>query len=110
MAIVDPPRQVRRYPIAVLLRYREDGASKWHVGETVNVSHTGILFRVGGAPPTLSKHLHIELALPLGGRAPVVRVRCTGHVVRARPSGFLGGGYEVAVAIEGYALERRLAG
>lgn len=110
MAFVDPARQARRYPIAVLLRYREDGGSKWHTGETVNISHSGVLFRVGGAPPVVTQRLHVELALPLNGGVPLAMVRCTGHVVRARPSGFLGGGYEVALAIDGYALKRRFVG
>jgi hypothetical protein len=69
-----------------------------------------MLFRVGAAPPRLTQRIELFLTLPLGHGAPVVRVRCKGHVVRAAPSGFPGGGYDVGVAIEGYALQSRLVG
>jgi hypothetical protein len=88
--------------------FREDGAVTWRKGATVNVSHTGVLFRVGGAPPRETQRLDFIVALPLDGRSPAAHVRCTGHVVRMEPCAFAGGNPAVAVSIDGYALERRL--
>jgi hypothetical protein len=97
----------RRFAITTSLVYREHGSLKWRTGATVNVSHSGVLFRIGGAPPPVAQRLDFVLALPLTGGSPAARVRCTGHVVRTEPSPFVEGGTAVAVAIDAYALEGR---
>jgi hypothetical protein len=104
----DAPRLARRFTISTPLWYREHGSPKWHPGVTINVSHTGVLFRVGGAPPQTGARVDIVLALPLKDGTPAVHLRCTGQVVRARPSGFLTGGAAVAIAVHEYAREDRL--
>lgn len=104
----DAPRLARRFTISTPLWYREHGSPKWRPGVTINVSHTGVLFRVGGAPSQTGARVDIVLALPLKGGIPAVHLRCTGQVVRAQPSGFLTGGAAVAIAIHGYAREGRL--
>jgi hypothetical protein len=100
-------RRGTRFAITTSLLYREHGTSKWQPGVTVNASHSGVLFRVRGAPPSPDRTLDFIVLLPLSGSSPATRVRCTGHVVRTEPSPFAGAGHVVAVAIDGYAIEGR---
>ncbi len=101
-------RRGTRFAITTSLLYREHGTSKWHPGVTVNASHSGVLFRVGGAPPGSERPLDFILTLPLNASPPAAHVRCTGHVVRTEPGPFAGAGHAVAVTIDRYALEGRL--
>ena len=102
------PRRGTRFAITTSLLYREHGTSRWHAGVTVNASHSGVLFRVGGAPPSPARTLDFILVLPLDSSSPAARVRCTGHVVRTAPSPIAGAGHAVAVAIDDYAIEGRV--
>ena len=101
-------RRGTRFAITTSLLYREHGTSKWHAGVTVNASHSGVLFRVGGAPPSPERPLDFILTLPLNVSSPAAHLRCTGHVVRTEPGPFAGAGHAVAVTIDRYALEGRL--
>jgi len=101
-------RQGIRFPITTSLLYREHGTLTWHPGSTVNVSRSGVLFRVGGEPPRPAQRMDFVFALPLNGESPPSHVRCTGRVVRTESGSLGAGGHAVAVSIEGYALEGRL--
>jgi hypothetical protein len=109
--LVTGPREHRRgtrFAIMTSLLYREHGTLKWHPGSTVNVSHSGVLFRVGGAPLRPAQRVDFVFELPLNGGSPPSHVRCTGRVVRTEPGSLEAGGHAVAVSIEGYALDGRL--
>ena len=101
-------RRGTRFAITTSLLYREHGTSKWHAGVTVNASHSGVLFRVGGAPPSPERPLDFILTLPLNVSSPAAHVRCSGRVVRTEPGPYEGAGHAVAVTIDRYALEGRL--
>ena len=104
------PRRGIRFAITTSLLYREHGTTEWHAAKTVNVSHSGVLFRVGGAPPSPAQRLDFIMALPLNGESAPAHVRGTAHVVRMEPNPLPGSGHAVAVSIDGYALEGRLPG
>jgi len=108
VAETDTRRGARRYPISAQLLYRGPGESAWHLGSTINVSRSGVLFRTDGTLPGAIDSLDFILTLPVNGAAPAPHVRCTGHVVRVAPEELLGGGHAVAVSIDGYAMEGRI--
>ena len=68
-----------RYPI----KYRIAGEERWSVGETVNVSRSGLLFTTARSLPVGSS---IELVILLddshGHRRPGLGVVCSGSIVR----------------------------
>jgi hypothetical protein len=100
-------RRARRFPITTALQYRERGTRRWQRGRTVNVSRTGVLFQPDDPLPLSARALDFVVSLPLGGGLPPPRVRCVGRIVRRAFAGFGGALSEVAVAIDGWALEGR---
>ena len=100
-------RQATRYPIAARMLFRGQGESPWRVGESINVSRSGVLFRADGALPGQDASLDFILTLPVSCDALATRVRCRGHVVRIAPGTLAGRSHAVAVSIDGYALESR---
>ena len=100
-------RQSNRYPIAARMVFRGQGELPWRVGEIINVSRTGVLFRADGELPGQDASLDFILTLPVSCDALPPRVRCWGHVVRIAPGTLAGGSHAVAVSIDGYALEGR---
>ena len=108
MAEAGTRRRSRRFSIATSLLYREQGESAWRLASTINVSHSGVLFRPDGRAPGTGRTLEFVLTLPVNGATPQPHVRCTGRVVRIAPGELAGGGQAVAVSIDGYALEGRL--
>ena len=108
VAETDTRRRATRYPIAARVLFRESGESPWRVGSTINVSRSGVLFRADGEPPPTTHSLDFIVTLPLEGETLAPCVRCTGRVVRIAPGQAAGGGHDVAVSIDGYALEGRL--
>ncbi len=108
MVGMETHRRATRFPITTSLLYRERGEPEWRQASTINVSHSGVLFRPDGPLPAPDRVLDFVLALPLTGETPASHVRCTGRVVRVAPAEFVGGSSAVAVSIDGYALEGRL--
>jgi hypothetical protein len=75
---MDYTLRATRFPLKLLLRYRESGTIPWHTSYTENISRTGILFRAGqDIPIQTALEIHIEfpmfLNLTLICRGPVVR-------------------------------------
>ncbi len=66
-----------RYPFHFPLRYLKPGFSEWQKGETVNISHTGILFSAGETLPVDSE-LEIRVQFPNDAL-----LSCSGPVVRS---------------------------
>ena len=72
--------RAERFPLKIPLRYLEGGLSEWHEGETVNISHTGILFEAHKSLPVNSE-LDLELQL-----AKKTTLSCHGSIVRTQKS------------------------
>jgi len=71
-----------RYAIPIPIQFCEKGATEWIEGTSVNISHTGILFRSESnlVPGTL---LEMRIILPFEAAGKVrVSVLCWGPVVR----------------------------
>jgi hypothetical protein len=100
-------RRAKRFPIATTLLYRERGARRWHRGRTVNVSRSGVLFQPDEPVSVRARDLDFVVALPLGGGMPAPRVRCVGRIVRRAFAECSDPLSEVAVSIDGWALEGR---
>jgi len=104
MDAVERPLRARRFPIKTSLRFREQGESEWRLASTINVSRSGVLFRAEGPLADPVHAVDFVIDLPLNGVTPGPQLRCTGHVVRTAPGELAGGGQDVAVSIDGYAL------
>jgi hypothetical protein len=85
--------RAQRFPMHILLQYRESGVPGWHDARTVNISRTGILVRADEAVGPESK-LDIRLHFPLK-----VTISCQGSIVRSEEKAF-------AVRIRRYRLHR----
>lgn len=94
-----------RFPIVVSLRYRSDD-SDWRDGESVNISGSGVLFRVE-RPLALQTPVEMSFALPVAvaDRAPV-RVVCRGQIVRVAMPQSPGEWAMVAASIAEYRFVR----
>lgn len=74
----DPPvfvARAQRFPLQLPLRYRKTGKSNWMDGTTLNICHTGMLFRSVETVPVNSL-LDIKMKLP-----PKLMLSCQGAVV-----------------------------
>jgi PilZ domain-containing protein len=72
-----------RFPIRTEIRYRPEGTKEnWHMGETENISRSGVLFN---ASDLLAVNTELNLSFPLptqiGSEAGAI-VLCRGHIVR----------------------------
>jgi hypothetical protein len=90
-----------RFPLRLGLRYRQAGDPEWHLGESDNISRSGVLFR---APAFVQIDAPVELriALPVKPDSGAAEIWCHGRVVRtvAQPESYSTRGF--AVAIERY--------
>jgi CheY-like chemotaxis protein len=77
-----PPTRAQRFHIQLPLRYRRLGEKEWHVGETENISRSGMLFQADEMLQP-SAQLEINLVLPaeIAGLS-ATEVVCRGEVVR----------------------------
>ncbi len=73
----------KRFALEIPLEFRPEGSDRWWPAKTENISANGILFRGGKAVPPLTP-VDIVLQLPpaLTGEG-VVRLLCSGYVVRS---------------------------
>ena len=98
-----PPRgplRALRFEVRFPVRFRAVGDASWQTGTTVNISQTGIFFRVHRVvPPNTDIEVLLELALQEGG---VKFVSCTGRSVRSVPPIRPGGYASLAVVVHEY--------
>jgi hypothetical protein len=94
-----------RYPIEVPVHYRRTGEPSWSDGRSINISASGLLFRVlerGPAP-----HNHVEVVMELSAGTPgVADVRCIGRIVRTVSPMRVGNSIQAALEFEGYRFAR----
>ena len=89
-----PPRGVPRaprYAVRLTLRYRLASSIEWQLGQTENISKSGVLFRTQQSGPLFKREIaaqprhpvELELELPTANpESPISHVRCLGEVVR----------------------------
>src|SRR2546426_6502489 len=71
-----------RFPIRTKIQYRPEGKEEWQMGETQNISRSGVLFNV---TELLAVNTALELMFPLPseiGSEAGAMVLCRGHIVR----------------------------
>jgi hypothetical protein len=87
--------RAERYPIHTPVLYRANGDSEWSEGDTINISHSGVLFRAGKAiEPATMLEMRIVFPVEITGGAPA-NVMCSGPVVRRQ-------GDAIAASIQKY--------
>ena len=92
--------RAHRYEIRTEVRFRPVAVQNWHLGQTENISDTGLLV---SAPEALPVNTPIQLELyapvPLTGveRLPLV---CTGRVVRSFAGQDTGSPVRLAIAVQ----------
>ena len=77
--------RARRFPIRTTVRYRASGEADWREGASINISSSGILFRVCETLP-VETMLDMQIIFPqeVTGGVPA-NVECWGPVVRTEP-------------------------
>ena len=71
-----------RFPIRTAIHYRPEGKEEWQMGETQNISRSGVLFNVG---ELLAINTALEMMFPLPteiGNEAGAMVLCRGRIVR----------------------------
>jgi PilZ domain-containing protein len=92
-----------RFPLTLPVRYRSLGASEWHVGQTQNISRSGVLVRAeDGVDVDTPVELRVELPVTFASGSDSAEIWCRGRVVRTvcQSSEWEQPGY--AIAIEEY--------
>ena len=75
-------QRAQRFVIELPIRYRELGTADWHVGKTVNISMSGVLFRSAQAlQPQTTVEIALTLPVAISGECPA-ELGCRGTVVR----------------------------
>jgi len=75
--------RAQRFPLDLPLRYRRVGETVWMDGTTENISHSGVLFRVG-KPLDVDSPVEIRITLPATSQSsPGSQVICQARIVRA---------------------------
>jgi len=75
--------RARRFPLALLVRYKRVDLPEWCVGNTENISHSGALVRVACTVQfERDDELDIRLILPDAAPGEPVEIACRGRVVR----------------------------
>ena len=102
-----PTNRAPRYSFEMTIRYRAAGSDEWLLGETLNVSDSGVLFRTPSYPPSLEETL--DMALEMSSLGPRnADVSCRGRVVRTETFG--GSVTQIAATIDCYELIRNPLG
>jgi hypothetical protein len=87
----------------MIIRYRPAGTDLWLLGDTLNVSDAGVLFRTPSQAPNPGETL--EMTLQMSSLAPrIADVFCCGRVVRTGTSS--GECTQIAATIDHYQLSR----
>ena len=77
------PFRAQRFNLQLPLKYRLNGESDWRVGQTENISRSGMLFRAEEMiPPTAQLEINLVLPAEIAGLT-AAEVVCKGEVVRA---------------------------
>lgn len=82
MVLIQTRQRATRFPIETSLLFRERGQCEWRVASTLNLSHSGMLFRTQGPLPLVGCAVEFVLMLPVNGLAPTPEIRGIGKVVR----------------------------
>jgi hypothetical protein len=82
------------------LRYRESGTTQWHVGSTINISRTGILFETDQDLP-LQTPLQVQIEMHSPAKVMLI---CRGPVVRKQDPKTPGKKYSLAATIRACCL------
>ena len=91
-----------RYPIHAPVFCRVTGEPDWHEGVTVNISRTGIFFRIdSGLPPSARIEIRVVLSGEVAGES-LASVLCMGTVLRRDFSDLSDGRIGIAASISHY--------
>ncbi len=102
--------RARRYPIQAPIHYRHKDRQEWHEGVAVNISRTGILFRIDSdILPETRVEIHIMLSGEVAGETPA-SVFCMGTVLRREFSASCDGRIDVAASISHYRFRQEGGG
>ena len=82
MVWIEARQRATRFPIKTSLLFRERGQCEWREASTMNLSHSGVLFRTHGPLPIVGCTVEFVLMLPVSGLAPTPEIRGIGKVVR----------------------------
>lgn len=97
-------RRAHRYEIRTDIRFRPEAVQNWHLGQTENISDTGLLVR-SPEPLPIDTAIQLELyaPVPLSGiaKAPLI---CSGRVVRSMSIG-AEGVVRIAIALQSSQLQ-----
>jgi len=93
--------RARRFPLTLPIRCRRAGDAGWLEGVTINISKSGVLFRVS---EPLDVDTRVEMSIVLGeSPARAAELRCDGHIVRIES----GDSTSMAAAFSRYNLRHR---
>ena len=94
------PRRARRYEIRTDVRFRPVAVLNWQVGQTENISDTGLLVR-SQEPLPINTPIQLELyaPMPLSGVAAAPLI-CSGRVVRSIRESNSNGEVCLAIAVQ----------
>lgn len=98
----DQAKRAQRFTVEIPIRCRVKGESDWQRGTTVNISATGILFRIKRTWK-LRTALDVMLTLPvaISGEAPA-EICCRGAIIRKAAAASASRPGLIAIAIERY--------
>lgn len=75
--------RAQRFPLDLPVRYCRVGETVWMDGTTENISHSGVLFRVG-QPLDIDSPVEIRITLPATSPgSPGSQIICQARIVRA---------------------------
>ncbi len=75
--------RAQRFPLHLSMRFRQAGAGAWCLGETENISRSGVLFR-SDHPVDVEVPVELRLAIPtMATGNESAEIWCRGRVVRS---------------------------
>jgi len=82
------PGRALRYPLHLPVRFRLGDETTWHLGQTDNISTSGVVIRTQESVPSTTP-VTVVISLPAVGSEPGGCLRGEGHIVRrfASPAG-----------------------
>ena len=103
----DHVKRAQRFTVEIPIRCRVKGESDWERGTTVNISATGILFRIKQAwKPRTALEVMLTLPVAISGEAPA-EICCRGSIIRKGAAASASRPGLVAIAIERYRFSHR---
>ena len=100
------PHRALRFEVQLPVKFRPVGETSWSRGTTVNISASGMFFRVERPVPGGSAvEILIELPVAEGGSGDVNLIRCNGHTTRSVPPVRPGAYASVGIAVTEYRVD-----